>query len=237
MPFSKLSSYATPKNATPVSIQKVQADLKADGWTMSSSTGLWSKKVAKTGTTPAGIQSLSLKLATADEPELVATANLIAQQWKAAGIDVQVQVYPLSDFNNTVLRPRNYDAILFGEVISRSGDLFAFWHSSQRNDPGLNLSLYANSKADQILTKARASSDKEERDSLYQQFVTIVQQDKPAIFLYSPDFIYIVPSKIHNIQIGAISGASERFLNVYQWYTDTQRVWNFFAGKSEQILN
>jgi peptide/nickel transport system substrate-binding protein len=237
MPFSRLPSFAAANNADAVSVQKVQGDLKSDGWSLSSSTQLWTKKVPKTGSTPAGEQTLSLKLATADEPELVATANLIAQQWKAAGIDVQVQVYPLSDFNNTVLRPRNYDAILFGEVISRSGDLFAFWHSSQRNDPGLNLALYANSKADQLLTKARASSNKEDRDNLYQQFVTIVQQDKPAIFLYSPDFIYIVPSKIRDVQIGAISGASERFLNVYQWYTDTQRVWNFFAGKSEQILN
>lgn len=222
-------------SSSPALIQKAQDELKNDGWSLASSTGLWTKKIPKSGSTPAGTQTLSIKLATADEPELVATVNLVAAQWRAAGVDVAVQIYPLSDFNNTVLRPRNYDAILFGEVISRSGDLFAFWHSSQRNDPGLNLALYANAKADTILTRARASSSKEERDTLYQQFLDLLSKDKPAIFLYSPDFIYIVPTKIHDIQIGAISGASERFLNVYQWYTDTERVWNFFAQKIRSI--
>jgi len=236
-PFTELPASTATASAANSEAPTMQAILKKAGWSISSSTQLWSKKVPKSGTTPAGTETLSLKLATADEPELVATANLVAKQWKAAGIDVEVQIYPLSDFNNTVLRPRNYDAILFGEVVSRSGDLFAFWHSSQRNDPGLNLSLYANAKADTLLTKARASSDKQERDSLYAQFAAIIQQDQPAIFLYSPDFIYIVPTKIHDIQIGALSGASERFLNVYQWYTDTERVWNFFAQKVRSLNN
>jgi peptide/nickel transport system substrate-binding protein len=214
-------------------IQLAHSDLKKAGWSLSSTTQLWTKKIPKSGSTPASTQTLTLKLATADEPELVATANLVAKQWRAAGVEVDVQIYPLSDFNNTVLRPRNYDAILFGEVVSRSGDLFAFWHSSQRNDPGLNLSLYTNSKADSLLSRARASNNKEERDSLNAQFVSIIQKDRPAIFLYSPDFIYIVPTKIRNIQVGALSSGSERFLNVYQWYTDTERVWNFFAQKFE----
>jgi peptide/nickel transport system substrate-binding protein len=217
-------------STTSFSTDAAIATLKKAGWSVASSTGIWTKNIPKSGTTPASKQEVSFKLATANEPELVTTANLVAEQWRAIGIDVDVQVYPISDFNNTVLRPRNYDAILFGEVVSRSGDLFAFWHSSQRNDPGLNLSLYANSKADALLSKARTSSSKEERDDLYSQFIEIVQKDRPAIFLYSPDFIYIVPTKIRDIQLGALSSAAERFLNIYQWYSDTERVWEFFAA-------
>lgn len=222
-------------STTPISPDAAIDTLKKAGWTLSSTTQTWVKKTAKTASSPSGSQELAFKLATADEPELVATANLVAQQWKAIGVNVDVQVYPLSDFNNTVLRPRNYDAILFGEVVSRSGDLFAFWHSSQRNDPGLNLALYANSKADGLLSKARTSTSKEERDDLYSQFVSIVQNDRPAIFLYSPDFIYIVPTRIRDIRIGALSSSAERFLNVYQWYSDTERVWNFFAQSDKSI--
>lgn len=217
------SSLPTSRASTTASVDSSTArtTLKNAGWSISSSTGAWTKKK----------DMLALKLATADEPELVATANMVAEQWRAAGVQVDVQVYPLSDFNNTVLRPRNYDAIIFGEVVSRSGDLFAFWHSSQRNDPGLNLSLYANSKADSLLTQARAESNKEIRDNLYEQFATIVRKDRPAIFLYSPDFIYIVPTRIRDIKVGALSGAWERYLSTYQWYTDTERVWNFFSQK------
>ncbi len=173
--------------------------------------------------------TLSFALATADTPDLVATANAVADAWRAAGIDVSVQVYPLTEFNTTVLRPRSYDAVLFGEVVGRSLDLFAFWHSSQRNDPGLNLALYANANADKILASARVEPDRSEREKLYATFVETVAEDNPAIFLYSPDFVYTVPATVQNLSLGALTSPSERFLNVHEWYTDTERVWDVFA--------
>lgn len=201
--------------------------LKDGGWKFmepsSTSTpdekAVWKKKDA----------TLSFALATADTPELVATANAVADMWRAAGIDVSVQVYPLTEFNTTVLRPRSYDAVLFGEVVGRSLDLFAFWHSSQRNDPGLNLSLYANSTADKALASARTEPNKGAREKLYATFLDEVQEDNPAVFLYSPDFVYSVPATVQNLSLGALTSPSERFLNVHEWYTDTERVWDVFA--------
>jgi peptide/nickel transport system substrate-binding protein len=223
VPLNQIRENAAP---TPTS-SNIDPILKKAGWAFSSSTNVWTKSG----------QTLSLKLATADEPELVATANAVARAWKSVGIDVAVQVYPLSDFNNAVLRPRDYDAILFGEVVGRTPDLFAFWHSSQRNDPGLNLAMYANSKADALLSKARAATDKKERNDLYAEFAELVKQDSPAIFLYSPEFVYIVPSAVHKIELGALTIPAERFLNIYEWYTDTERVWSFFAGNKTIIKN
>ncbi len=201
--------------------------LKDGGWKLAEPTStstpdekaVWKKKDAK----------LSFALATADTPELVATANAVADAWRAAGIDVSVQVYPLTEFNTTVLRPRSYDAVLFGEVVGRSLDLFAFWHSSQRNDPGLNLSLYANSTADKALASARTEPNKGAREKLYASFLEEVSEDNPAVFLYSPDFVYSVPATVQNLSLGALTSPSERFLNVHEWYTDTERVWDVFA--------
>ncbi len=195
----------------------------------SSQEGVWSKKPAKGGSASGGKDALAITLATADEPELVATANAVAADWRAAGIRVQVQVYPLSELNTNVIRPRAYDALLFGEIVGRSADLFAFWHSSQRNDPGLNLAMYANTKADKLLAQARATTDAHEREKLYTQFASTVEKDEPAIFLYAPEFIYIVPTRLQGIALGALTTPSERFLNVYQWYTDTKLVWSIFS--------
>src|SRR3989338_510780 len=114
-------------------------------------------KKGKTGSS--GKQELTFSLATADSPELSATAEALVDAWRAAGINVNVRVYSLSELNTSIIRPRAYDAILFGEVVGRTADLFAFWHSSQRNDPGLNLALYANSRVDSLLTQARATND------------------------------------------------------------------------------
>ncbi len=194
--------------------------LSRGGWTFDDEAGLWTKKKTV----------LEFTLATADEPELSATAEMLASMWEAAGIKVNVQVYSLSELNSVVLRPRNYETALFGEVVGRSLDLFAFWHSSQRNDPGLNIALYTNSKADTILTRARETTSRREREKLYGQLERLIESDKPAVFLYAPEFIYVVPSKIGGIELGALTTPSERFLNVHEWYTDTERVWNIFTN-------
>ncbi|MEK7156898.1 MAG: ABC transporter substrate-binding protein [Patescibacteria group bacterium] len=208
-----------PTNATTTYATDARAVLTRGGWTFDEAKEVWTKKKTE----------LSFTIATADEPELVATVNALAEAWRLAGIKVTVQVYSLSELNTSVIRPRQYDAILFGEVVGRTADLFAFWHSSQRNDPGLNLSLYANSRVDSLLTQARATNDTQDREELYKQFAATVAKDDPAIFLYAPEFLYVVPKGMHGIALGALTSASERFLNVYQWYTDTEEVWSIFA--------
>ncbi len=200
-----------------------KAQLSSGGWKFDEAVGVWTKKSGKTS------EELSLTLATADEPELVATANKVAEMWRAAGVKVTVQVYPISEFNTEVLRPRSYDAVLFGEVVGRTLDLYAFWHSSQRNDPGLNLAMYTSSKADSLLTQARASTDSVERKKLYADFMSTIEKDHPAVFLYAPSFIYVVPKDLQGIKLGALTTPAERFLNAYAWYTQTERVWSIFA--------
>ena len=204
-----------------------RAILSKAGWTLSTTSSAWTKSGGKGKPD----QVLSFTLATGDEPELVATANAVAADWRAAGINVKVQVYPLSELNSGVIRPRNYDAILFGEVVGRSADVFAFWHSSQRNDPGLNLAMYANAKTDALLSEARATSDVHQREKLYAQFAEIIAKDRPAIFLYAPDFIYVVPTSLRGVALGALSTPAERFLNVREWYTDTERIWSIFSNQ------
>jgi peptide/nickel transport system substrate-binding protein len=222
--FAHVSSSTVSTAYTLDSIAASKSVLQKGGWT--DANGQWKK----------GSQTLSFALATADTPELVETANAVAAAWRQADIQVDVQIYPLSELNSTVIRPRNYDAILFGEVIGREPDFYAFWHSSQRNDPGLNLSLYANAKADTLLSQARATTKTEEREKLYNEFASLIQADRPAIFLYAPDFLYVLPKDVQHVRTLALTTPSERFLNVYQWYTDTESVWEIFAKRMNETL-
>lgn len=202
-----------------------RAILSRGGWKFDEGKGEWSKKK----------DILLVTLATSDDPELSATAQMVADAWRAAGVKVDVHVYPLSELNTTIIRPRAYEAILFGEVVGRTMDLFAFWHSSQRNDPGLNLALYANAKADGILAEARVTTDPANREKLYNSFASIIEKDQPAVFLYAPEFIYVVPKRLQGVRLGTLSSPAERFLNAYEWYTDTERVWNIFTNtKNDQ---
>jgi len=133
--------------------------------------------------------------------------------------------------SENVIRPRKYDALLFGEVVGREADLFAFWDSSQRNDPGLNIAMYANSTADTLLEQLRTTSDAAQRASLYSKFEVQLQADNPAIFLYAPDFVYSVPNDLQGLNLGFIETPSDRFLSVTQWHRQTDYVWPIFKNK------
>lgn len=219
-PLRNATASATkPSNAALAS--NARAILQKGGWTFDQTAGKWMKNK----------KALTFTLITADQPELVATAKALAADWKAVGINASVQVYPLAQLNTNIIRPRNYDALLFGEVVGPELDLYAFWHSSQRSDPGLNLALYANSKTDALLSQARATKDKTARNKLYEQFASTLAKDDPAIFLYAPDFLYLVPDTIRGVSLGALAIPADRFANVYEWYTDTEYVWSIFAPK------
>src|SRR3989344_750564 len=164
------ASLISPSATTSEYATKARDILSKGGWTFDKTDLVWKKKK----------QILSISLATADAPELSLTANKIAEFWRAASVQVNVKVYPLSELNTNVIRPRSYDAILFGEGVGRTLDLFAFWHSSQRNDPGLNLALYTNARADSLLARARGATNRNEREDLYSQFAEVVKEDRPA---------------------------------------------------------
>lgn len=209
---------------TPGNPERMSALLEAAGWKRGED-GVFEKTVRKQK------QRLEFSLATSNVAELRAVGEILRDEWGRGGAKVDLKVFEVSDLNQNVIRPRKYDALLFGEIVGRTPDLFAFWHSSQRNDPGLNIALYANIAADKLLERARVSADRRERLDAYEGFATEVTKDIPAVFLYTPDFIYILPEKVRGVTVGPISISSERFLNVYEWYIETDRVWNFFSNR------
>jgi peptide/nickel transport system substrate-binding protein len=215
-----------PMSAPATAADTARTILQKGGWTFDTKTRLWMKNR----------KPLSITLATADTPDLKASAEFVADAWRAAGVETDVHVYALTELNTNVIRPRAYDALLFGEVVGRTLDLFAFWHSSQRTDPGLNLALYANSKADTLLSQARTTLDRRDRDTLYRRFADILLKDHAAVFLFAPSYTYVIPDSIHGLDIERLGSPSDRFLSVYQWYTDTEQVWSFFTKQSSDTL-
>lgn len=197
--------------------------LTKSGWVYNEETKVFEKKSKK------GTQTLSFSLSTSDAPELKMLATLLKQEWEKMGAKVEIRVFESGDLNQNIIRPRKYDALLFGEIVGRDPDPYAFWHSSQRFDPGLNIALYANITSDKLLEKARGISDKSERTLLYKEFQGEIRQDVPAIFLYSPSFIYVVPKDLRGIDLSGVTAPAERFTGIRNWYTETQKIWKIFT--------
>ena len=145
------------------------------------------------------------------------------------GAQVNVKIFESGDLYQNIIRTRKYDALLFGELVGKDRDLYAFWHSSQRNAPGLNVAQYVNTTVDTLLETIRSARDLGARNLAYEQFDRIIRSDLPAVFLYSPDFIYIVPRSLYGIKLGSISTASDRWNSISDWYIKTEKVWRFFT--------
>lgn len=168
---------------------------------------------------------ISLSLVTANTAEYQQIAKSVAGFWQEVGIKTDITFVEPKDFSRDVLRGRKYDVLLYGVIIGSDPDQYPFWHSTQIDFPGLNLSRYVNRTVDTILQKARETSDAEEEAKLYQQFQDAVLKDRPAVFLYTPTYTYATTDKIHGIDVTRIFHPSDRFADVTTWYMKTDTDW------------
>ena len=167
--------------------------------------------------------ALEFSLTVPEIPFLVETAHSIKTDWEKIGIKLNLLILPLSEINNNVIKNRNYQMILFGNILGKSPDIFSFWHSSERFYPGLNLSLYESKTADSILETIRKDFDDEKRQSDILSLNSLIVSDLPAIFLYSPNYLYIAKKNLGGFDSTEISFPSDRFKNVENWYVKTAR--------------
>ncbi len=202
-------------------IEQARNTLEQSGWRRNEDTGIYELETRNE------TLQLSVSLSTVNAPELVSSSERIAESWRELGADVELRIFDQLDMVQSVIRPRRFEALLYGKVLGHELDLYAFWHSSQRNDPGLNISQYADIEVDSILGKMRVEKDAEERKDLYAQFADLVTDQHAGIFLYTPDYIYVTSRAIKNVALHPMTEAHERFNTVHEWYIETDRVWPF----------
>jgi ABC-type transport system substrate-binding protein len=170
------------------------------------------------------IISLKFSLTTIDQPALLDVASLLKEQWQKLGIEIEINKIDPSKIED-IIKKREYELLLFGEILGSIPDPFPFWHSSQKNDPGLNLALYENKDVDKLLKEARQTLDEAKRKEDLEKFQDILIGDAPAVFLYSPTYIYFVSKKIKVINAEVITDSSKRFIGIENWYLKTKRAW------------
>lgn len=187
--------------------------LTGDGWTIDKE--LLKKKD----------KDLKITLTTVDQVENAKVANLIKDFWASIGVNVELQLVAKEKIESEIIIPRNYQILLYGEILGYDPDLFPFWHSSQREAPGLNLANYSNRKVDQLLEEARQTNDNKIREAKYQEFQNLLIEDLPAVFLFSPSYIYPVNKKVKGISAKKIALPSDRFINIENWNIKTQKQW------------
>ncbi len=166
---------------------------------------------------------LALKLTVPDVPFLVRAAELLRDQWTALGVTVTILAQDPAQLAEDAIRTRNYELILFGNILKGNPDVYSFWHSSERFFPGANLALYSSKKADELLEAIRRDPDAVSRNEKAAALDELIQSDAPAIFLFSPRYLYALPKDLGGFREEAIVTPADRFSRVGAWYLKTAR--------------
>lgn len=182
------------------------------GWVLERSTGIRRK----------GDRPLAFTLLTSSEPQRIAVAQALAEQWAAVGITVTVATASPTEMYEA-LENRNFEAILVHLSLPGDPDPYPFWHETQV-EGGQNYAGFKHRRISEILEQARIIINREQRLQLYYEFQDLFAQEVPALPLYVPVYTYGVDERIHNVQIGPLVYPGDRFLTISNWWIVPRRV-------------
>jgi peptide/nickel transport system substrate-binding protein len=162
---------------------------------------------------------------------LVANGNKVDEvtktlqaQIREIGIQMNIELVSFADLSANQIRDRSYQALFLGLGLNIYPDPYIYWHSSQITSPGLNLSQYTNINTDGYLETARTNTDTNVITSSLQQFQQQITSDVPAIFIYSPKYLYYTNPNIKNITVLIGNSSVDRYASISEWYVKTKRV-------------
>lgn len=148
--------------------------------------------------------------------ERLKCAQIIQRRLKRVGIDVKIRVMEWASFLTNFIDKGRFEAILLGWTISQDPDLYDVWHSSKTGPKELNFIGYKNPEMDRLIVEGRGTFDMAKRRESYYRIQEILAQDQPYTFLYVPDALPVVSSRIKGIE-PAPAGIS---YNLIKWYVE-----------------
>ncbi len=190
--------------------------LNAAGWLVNPEDGIRYKTIGKERI------KLAFAVLTPEIPNLLRTMEIVKKDWLAIGVQADVTPMAVEDMQKGPLKTRNYEMAVFGNVLKGNPDVFAFWHSSQKFYPGLNLAMYDNKAVDAILAGI-SKAEKPDRAQLT-KLQQIIHDDAPAAFLINPNYIYALPTNLHGFNADGLVSPEDRLQDTAAWYVRTKRI-------------
>jgi peptide/nickel transport system substrate-binding protein len=142
------------------------------------------------------------------------SGEIIQRRFREVGIDVKLRVIEWASFLKEFIDPGNFDAMILGWNIPPDPDGYNVWHSSKTGPGELNFVHFQNAEVDQLLENGRRTLDRQQRKKIYDRFQEILAEEQPYTFLYVPDALPAVASRVRGIK-PAPAGISYNFI---RWY-------------------
>ena len=160
-----------------------------------------------------------LEIATTNTGYLPEVADVLAEELRALGFEVNVSKYEENqEFINNVISKRSYDILVYDVELGADPDPLPYYHSSQTSGAGLNLSNYRNALVDDLLLGARDTLDETLRAKKYEAFLEYWVNSVPAIGLYQPNLTYIYNRNVRTFGNDVrLVTALDRFTDITDW--------------------
>ena len=182
-------------------------------------------KVGTSGIRQKGPQQLTFTLTVVDDPTYLAVAKILADDWKLIGVNVEIKPIAPDRIQKDIIRPRNYEALVFGQISNTDADPYALWHSSQARDTGFNLAVTYIPGVDSDVTQARTATDPVKHNQALFDFQNIIAEEVPAIFLTQTEYLYAHPASLRGFPGNRLNTAADRFDGIASWYLKTKLQW------------
>lgn len=146
------------------------------------------------------------------------TAEIMKRNCQEVGIGIEIEKYPSGTFFQDYIRPRNFDIVLVSQNLGTNPDLYAFWHSTQKNDPGLNFSGIENRKLDKYMEEARVALNLKAENMWAKAAAEVISQERAALYLVWPDYVFGISKEVHGFESGRFAEPKDHFWNITDWY-------------------
>jgi peptide/nickel transport system substrate-binding protein len=129
-------------------------------------------------------------------------AEAVAGQLQSLGMDVSVRAWEYDVVRPMLLRCerqaflRDWGDSVFDPV----GYIEAKWHTRVEDTPDGrgNFSCYSNPRVDELIEAGASEPDPEKRAQNYSEMQSLIHADAPAVWLYVPQEIEAVSTRVHN---------------------------------------
>ncbi|MBI3596028.1 MAG: peptide-binding protein [Nitrospirae bacterium] len=127
------------------------------------------------------------------------TAEIIQQNLRKIGIQVEVRVLEWQAFLHQFIDKKKFEAIILGWSLGRDPDAYDIWHSSKTKEGEFNFVSYNNPEVDQLLLAGRNTCDQDQRKKIYNKIHALIAEDQPYTFLYYPDALPVLHKRFKGI--------------------------------------
>ncbi len=132
----------------------------------------------------------STTLWTNDDRERQDIAEVVQQQLKEIGIEVEIEVLEWGAYLDSTAEGEHDMFILGWSTVTGDADygMYPLFHSDNHGDPG-NRSFLENEEIDEVLEEARRAEDEEERKDLYKEAMELLVEEAPMIYSHHDDYL------------------------------------------------